>query len=180
MDRRVRGKRSATTFVDGTSAATSMSCNSDKGRSAVASKECGGTADRDARGGVISALPLRAVSAELELCQTPPNVSRWLVSVATRCVLSGRAVGIPSKPRRPARPPGFRTDPLPQPDKLRFAHDDHHRPSASCGHCYPASFENCLRPMMTVRHSMSGKARNNTGRDARYKNTDVTRPPQRP
>jgi hypothetical protein len=41
MTRRVRGKRSATTFVDGPTAATSMSCNSDKGRSAGATKETG-------------------------------------------------------------------------------------------------------------------------------------------
>ena len=45
-----RGKRSATTFVDGTTAATSMSCNSDKRRVAVAANETGGTADGDARG----------------------------------------------------------------------------------------------------------------------------------
>lgn len=47
MTRRVRGKRSATTFVDGTTAATSMSCNSDKRRSAVATKETGRTAERE-------------------------------------------------------------------------------------------------------------------------------------
>ena len=41
MTRRVRGKRSVTTFVDGTTAATSMSCNSDKGRSAMAANEGG-------------------------------------------------------------------------------------------------------------------------------------------
>jgi hypothetical protein len=47
MTRRVRGKRSATTFVGGTTAATSMSCNSDIGRSAGAAKETGGTAGRE-------------------------------------------------------------------------------------------------------------------------------------
>ena len=41
MTRRGRGKRSATTFVDGTTAATSMPCNSDTRRSAVAAKEGG-------------------------------------------------------------------------------------------------------------------------------------------
>ena len=76
--------------------------------------------------------------------------------------------------------PGSRTDPLRQPDSLRSAHHDRYRPSASCGQCNPAVVEQRLRPMVTGRYSMSGKARTNTGRDARYVITDVTRPPQRP
>ena len=75
---------------------------------------------------------------------------------------------------------GFRTDPLWQPDTLRFADHDHHRPYACCGQSEPGIIEHRLRPMTTRWHSMSGKARNNTGRDARYEITDVTRPPQRP
>lgn len=76
--------------------------------------------------------------------------------------------------------PGFRTVLLRQPDNLRSAHHDHRRPYASCGQCDRAVVDHRLRPRMTGRHSMSGKARNNTGRDARYVITDVTRPPQRP
>ena len=53
--------------------------------------------------------------------------------------------------------PGFRTDPLRQPDSLRFAHHDHHRPSASCGQCNPAVVDHRLRPMMAGRHACPAK-----------------------
>ena len=44
---------------------------------------------------------------EAELFLTLPHVSRRLVSVATRCVLSGRAAGRPSKHRQPVRITGI-------------------------------------------------------------------------
>ena len=77
-------------------------------------------------------------------------------------------------------PLGFRTNPLRQPDNLRFAHHDHRRPDASCCQRNPAVAEHRLRPMMPGQNSISSKARNNTGRDAGYEITDVTRLPQRP
>ena len=76
--------------------------------------------------------------------------------------------------------PRFRTDPLRQPDTLRFAHHDHHRPYACCGQCDPGVVDHRLRPMVAAQSCVSGKARTNIGRDARYVITDVTRPPQRP
>lgn len=71
-------------------------------------------------------------------------------------------------------------EPAPCSESLRFARRTVHRPSASYGQCNPAVVEHRLRPIMTGRHSMSGKAKSNTGRYARYVVTDVTRPPQRP
>ena len=87
MARRGRGKRSATTFVDGTTAATSMSCNSDKGRSAGPRRKLGEQPrERNACGGDISVLSLRAASRPVGALLTLPHVPRRLVSVATRCV----------------------------------------------------------------------------------------------
>jgi hypothetical protein len=74
--------------------------------------------------------------------------------------------------------PGFLTDPIRQPDDLRFAYHDHYRPFASCDQCDPAVVGHRLRPMIAVRSSVSGKARINTGQDARDVITDVTPPPQ--
>ena len=76
--------------------------------------------------------------------------------------------------------PGFRTNPLRQTDILQSAQHDHHWPDASCGQCNPAVVGHRLRPMIAARSCVSGKARTNSGRDARYVITDVTRPPQRP
>ncbi len=56
-------------------------------------------------------------------------------------------------------------EPAPCPESLRFARRTVHRPSASYGQCNPAVVEHRLRPIMTGRHSMSGKAKSNTGRD---------------
>lgn len=181
MPRRVRGKRSATTFVDGTTAATSMSCNSDTRRSAVAAKEGGRTAERE------KCLWWRY------FCPVAPSrirTSQSFAGSASRAATAGfrgNAMCFLDEQHGDRRSFDnvsgsleFRTDPLRQPDSLRSAHHDHHRPSASCGQCNPAVAGNRLRPMMTGRHSMSGKARNNSGRDATYEITDVTRPPQRP
>ena len=48
--------------------------------------------------------------------------------------------------------PGFRTDPLRQPNPLRFAHRVHHRSSASFGQGDPAVVETRLRSMMAEQH----------------------------
>lgn len=181
MTRRVRGKRSATTFVDGTTAATSISCNSDKRRSAVATKETGRTAEREKCLWWRYFCPLAPSRIPTSQSFADP------ASRATTAGFRGNAMCVVWKTSRqtveasiPCGSPGLRTDPLRQPDNLRFAHHDHHRPDPSRGQPNPAVVDYRLRPMVTGRHDISGKARNNTGRDARYEITDVTRPPQRP
>ena len=72
MTRRGRGKRSVTTFVDGTTAATSMSCNSNIRRSALAAKEPGRTAEGNAAGGdVFSALLPRSAPGRVGALPNP-------------------------------------------------------------------------------------------------------------
>ena len=187
MARRVRGKRSVTTLVDGTTAATSMSCNSDIGRSAVAANEAGCTAERDAEGGALSFLPSRPEPQPggFALCRTLPAQRLATARIGrqagrVRCHLARRFQANRRSLYTVLGSPGFQTDPLRQPDTLRFAQHDHHRPSASCGQCIPAVVEHRLRPMIAARSCVSGKARTNTGRDASYVITDVKRLPQRP
>jgi len=101
MTRRVRGKRSATTFVDGTTAATSMSCK------ATHREKC------DGRNWELGELPMERPGAMsfqpshpkpqpdgFALCRALPNVSRPLSYVASwlSAVPSGRAIS--------SRPPG--------------------------------------------------------------------------
>ncbi len=117
---------------------------------------------------------------EAALSLTLSHVPRRLVLVAIRCVLSGRAPGRPSKHRYRARITRISNGPSTAARKLGFAQRDHHRPSASCGQCNPAVVGHRLRPMIAARSCVSGKARTNPGRDARYVITDVTRLPQRP